>query len=170
MKGRKEPLFCNKDGRWLVRKRKGGIEPWARILYQNYILNGEEIPKGFLIHHRDKNSGNDKIENLEMITKTKHNSIHHKGREKSIEEKRKISENKRGKRKNPHSLETRKKISEKLKGKEKPPRSLQHIENIKKNHKGMKGKTHSLETIMKMQKAARNRELKKLLKEMVDDI
>lgn len=66
------------DGyRWHVRHRDIGKKTlWARIVYQNYYLNGKEIPKGYDIHHKDGNTENDNLENLEMVSHINHLTIH----------------------------------------------------------------------------------------------
>jgi hypothetical protein len=55
-------------------------EPNKWILYANYIwIKYKKIlNKGMIIHHKDKNSLNDKINNLEELTRKDHMNIHRK--------------------------------------------------------------------------------------------
>lgn len=48
------------------------------IYHLVYELFVEPIPKGYVVHHKDHNKHNDRVDNLEMMTKAEHNSIHHK--------------------------------------------------------------------------------------------
>lgn len=93
----------NKDDKGLERNQP--IEIWGLSLpcqefngERFYLYNGEryyskgrrrlhrvvweyfngEIPKGYHIHHKDKNSANNRIENLELIKREKHLSEHSK--------------------------------------------------------------------------------------------
>lgn len=61
------------------------IRNWIKIEEPNiwmeysrfiWIKNNGEIPQGFVIHHIDKNSLNDNIENLCCLTRKAHISIH----------------------------------------------------------------------------------------------
>ena len=40
--------------------------------------NGEEIPKGCVVHHKDFNKSNNEIENLQLLTKKDHATLHGK--------------------------------------------------------------------------------------------
>jgi hypothetical protein len=53
-------------------------EPSKWIEYAKYVWinNNGEIPNGFLIHHIDKDSLNDDISNLAMLTRSAHINIH----------------------------------------------------------------------------------------------
>ena len=57
------------------RHSNGGECPFA-LHRQIWIDNNGEIPKGFIIHHKDGNSLNNKIENLEMLQKNEHSKNH----------------------------------------------------------------------------------------------
>lgn len=71
------------------------------------------IPKGYIVHHKDGDKLNNSIDNLELMSRAEHASIHHKGVPKTDEMRRKSSQTKMG-----HivSQETREKIRRKLKG------------------------------------------------------
>jgi hypothetical protein len=99
--------------RWRVYCREESVL-WSRIVYQNYYLDGKEIPEGYEIHHKDGNHENDNIDNLEMLIKGEHRRLHRLGKVNSEKTRKKISEALKGK---PLSLETRKKLSESHKGK-----------------------------------------------------
>lgn len=68
------------------RKDKSGkIRNWIKIEEPNkwieyakfvWIQHNGNIPKGFLIHHIDKNTLNDNIENLALVTRKAHINIH----------------------------------------------------------------------------------------------
>ena len=47
---------------------------------------GERIPEGYVVHHKDWNKNNNKINNLIMITVQEHNLIHNPPREPNDEE------------------------------------------------------------------------------------
>jgi len=53
-------------------------EPDKWVEYAKYVWwkHFGKIPKGFLIHHIDKNSLNDNVENLAMVTRAQHINIH----------------------------------------------------------------------------------------------
>lgn len=53
---------------------------WVRIVYQNYFLNGKEIPDGYNVHHIDENPSNDAIYNLQLLTHGEHVILHHLGK------------------------------------------------------------------------------------------
>ena len=67
-----------KDGRWRVRNRDGGKTLWSHVVYQNYYLNGAEIPKGYIVHHKDRNNQNDDPDNLEILLQKFHGALHMK--------------------------------------------------------------------------------------------
>ncbi len=86
-------------GRDLLGKFKKGYKPWnfktgikLKRKYKRYngtlMLNSKavwlehnklkEIPKGYVIHHKDGDSLNDNIENLILMTDSEHKSYHNK--------------------------------------------------------------------------------------------
>lgn len=90
------------------------------------------IPKGFIIHHKDGDKTNNSIDNLELMSRARHASIHHKGVPKTDEMKRKSSATKMG---HTVSLETRRKIRDKLKGK---PLSIETRRKMSESRTGKK--------------------------------
>ena len=49
---------------------------WIEYAKHIWIKHNGNIPKGFIIHHIDKNSLNDVISNLALLTRTAHINIH----------------------------------------------------------------------------------------------
>lgn len=70
-----------------------------KVYLHRYIYEKEngKIPKGFIIHHIDEDRQNNNIDNLECITRKRHNIIHMTGRKHSNETKKKISTKNKGK-------------------------------------------------------------------------
>lgn len=128
-----------------------------RLIYEDCF---GEIPKGYVIHHIDKDPTNNRIDNLSMMKDTEHITLHNvgnsiwKGRKHSVESKKRMSLIKQGK---SRSRETKLKISEtriKLgtaKGKNNPmygrtgknnpnygkPLSEEHKQKISESRKGI---------------------------------
>lgn len=67
-KGRLKRKFVKKDGKFMLNSH------YVFCFY--YRL--KEIPKGFVIHHKDGNSLNDSIDNLVMMTDKAHKEFHNK--------------------------------------------------------------------------------------------
>lgn len=55
------------------RKDRSGLDMLHRMVYIHY--NGE-IPKGYCIHHKDGNKGNNDISNLECVKSSEHSHYH----------------------------------------------------------------------------------------------
>ena len=51
------------------RKDRSGLDMLHRMVFIHY--NGE-IPKGYCIHHKDGNKGNNDISNLECVRRSEH--------------------------------------------------------------------------------------------------
>lgn len=68
----------DKDGYWRVSSRKEGNKNKMlhRLIWEEH--NGP-IPKGYIIHHKDKNIKNNHLDNLEMLSSFEHNSQHKNG-------------------------------------------------------------------------------------------
>jgi len=99
---------------------------------------------GYQIHHKDKNSLNDTIDNLQKMTSFKHNSLHHKG--KTISEKQRKEQSEFMK-KRLISNETREKISKSNTGKK---FTKEHKEKLSKAHIGKKLTKEHRENISKV--------------------
>lgn len=137
-------------------KEPENVENYEKALADNF--------KGWICHHRLQTWNSDgerrlidiKAEELKalgmyynrpaseliFLTNAEHASLHHKGKSKSVEMRRKLSEARKGK---PRSEETRKKISEGHKG-------IQAGEN-----NPMYGKRHTDETKKKMSEAKKGK-------------
>lgn len=76
------------------------------------VFNGP-VPEGYCIHHKDHNKLNDRLDNLELMTKAEHAKHHSTGKKCSAETKEKIRNSNLNK---PVSEETKQKLSESLKG------------------------------------------------------
>ena len=66
-----------------------------RLIFENFY--GIEVPKGFVVHHKDGNKLNNCILNLQLMREFDHLSMHHKGLKHSPESKMKMSKAKKGK-------------------------------------------------------------------------
>jgi hypothetical protein len=73
----KECLEINKRG---VRRWYGYIKGWKRIyryrLVMMNFLHTSHIPKKFSVHHKNENTEDDGIENLELMTRKQHTALH----------------------------------------------------------------------------------------------
>ena len=66
-----------KERRWIKIAEPNKWIEYAKFIW---IKNNGEIPKGFVVHHRDWNSLNDDIENLHLLTRKELFEIHNIGR------------------------------------------------------------------------------------------
>lgn len=80
-------ITSGKEGNWGKRLH--------RLIWEDFY--GCEVPKGYVIHHRDHNSLNNCILNLQLMRREDHIILHRTGKTHSEETKRKISETKKGK-------------------------------------------------------------------------
>lgn len=103
--------------KWVNGKRTASL--YHQEIYCEYY-NLKNIPKGFMIHHRDGDKLNNRITNLEMITRAVHINIHTKEtrlKPHTLEHKEKTKRTMKERWKNPtwNEKNRRKIISEKLK-------------------------------------------------------
>ena len=68
--------WLNPQG-YLVKKVKGKPVFLHREVYLQHNKL-KEIPKGYVIHHKDRNKLNNSINNLQMVTRGEHKRIHNK--------------------------------------------------------------------------------------------
>jgi hypothetical protein len=84
-----------------------------------------------IIHHKDFDHLNNDITNLEILTVSEHNKLHHNGCKRSEEARRKMSKANKGRRKKPFTNEHKRNMSLALKGnKNGRPHSEQGRKNI----------------------------------------
>jgi len=84
----KKPLNKKPIGSLTIRKDgKGGVRRWIKIKIPNiwrhyavflWIKNFGPVPYNHVIHHKDRNQLNDKIINLQCISRKDHINIHRK--------------------------------------------------------------------------------------------
>lgn len=143
-----EEMIIIKNGRRFI----GNV----RIYNLVWCLFGGEKPKGYDIHHKDFNKLNDSIDNLECITKSKHQAIHRKhnkeiGKEEPAAGHAYIC-----------SEETKQKLSEVLQGVNTWSKGISISEETKKkisvnNAKYWKDKSRSAETKKKLSDSFKGR-------------
>ena len=66
-----------------------------RLIFEDFY--GFEVPKGFVVHHKDGNKLNNCILNLQLMREKDHRSLHNKGKKHSLESRMKMSKAKKGK-------------------------------------------------------------------------
>lgn len=64
-----------------------------RVIWEEHY---GEIPKGYVVHHKDGNKLNNDIENLELMSLKEHGNMHHKGKKLSREHRDNISKARKG--------------------------------------------------------------------------
>lgn len=131
----------------------------SHIIWNFYNPDNPWRP-GYVVHHKDENTLNDHISNLQLLTIKEHTSIHHKDKITTEETKLKISLTKYGIKRKPFSEETKLKMSLAKLGKK---ATAEAKLNMSKAQKGIKkppkketdrrlliGKRHSKETKIKI--------------------
>ena len=114
----------------------------------NYYNPINLLRKGHIVHHKDQDTLNDHISNLELLTRAEHASLHHKGKIVSPATKRKLSEFNKGR---VFSDEHKRNLSEAWKGRivsEETKRKMSDYHKGKSS--GMKGKHLSEEARKKI--------------------
>ena len=114
---------------------KGNFEKYLhRLIYEDHY---GEIPKGYIVHHKNENKLDNRIENLELLSRAEHTILHSTGNQYWLGKK--------------HTEETKQKISKTHKGKK---YSEERIQQMRKTFGGknnpMYGKHHSEETKQKI--------------------
>lgn len=120
-------VFINNKGKRAL--SNGSDSQIFRLVWK--IFKGE-IPKGYCIHHIDENPLNDRLDNLQLMSNSKHVSLHHKGKPLSEEARRKMSE--KAKLRGPISDETRRKLSIAGKGRKHTEEAKEKIRQKKMGH------------------------------------
>jgi len=142
--------ICN-SGYYRISSKKEGNhgKMLHRLIFEDH--HNIEIPEDSIIHHKDGNKLNNDIDNLILMSRGEHSTLHHIGMKHSDETKKNFSKMRKG-----HlvSEETRKKISKANKGQK---RTVNSKRLMSKNHydcsgenNPMYGRRHSLEKKMEM--------------------
>ena len=68
----------NKDGRVWVKVLEHGPtnKAWKRRYHVVWEAVHGPVPRGRLLHHRNENPGDDRLENLQLVTRAQHMKIH----------------------------------------------------------------------------------------------
>ena len=66
----------NKKARWTYRTKDNNKIYRARLIMMNF-LHTSNLPKVFHVHHINGNTGDDRIENLQLMSNTNHLQLHH---------------------------------------------------------------------------------------------
>jgi hypothetical protein len=83
--------FKTSTGYWAFEKTINGkriVTLEHRKVWQEF--NGQ-IPDGVIVHHKNENKLDNRIENLQLITKSEHNTLHHSGKRKPSRKRPKAS-------------------------------------------------------------------------------
>lgn len=124
-----------------------------RLIFEEFY--NIEIPKKYVIHHKNGNKKDNCILNLQLMRLYDHSYLHNKGKKLSEEHKQKISKAHIGK---IISKETKQKISEFKKGKKLSKEHRQKISDAKIGKKNwMYGKTHTDKVKKKISDANKGR-------------
>lgn len=68
-----------------------------RVVAEVFLNDNKPLPKGYDVHHCNGNKTDNKVENLMILTRKEHISLHHKGKTNSVETRRRISKTRIGK-------------------------------------------------------------------------
>ena len=69
-------LYETSEGRWIVNCRDESSIAWTRVLGQHIL--GRELRETEIVHHVDRNPGNDSHDNLVICTEQYHKSVLHR--------------------------------------------------------------------------------------------
>jgi len=94
--GSKKITTNTRDKKKRYRIKTGEPSVWMEYAKFVWIQHNGLIPKGYLIHHIDENTLNDKINNLALVTRKAHFEIHKIGEKGRAALQRKISVKKGG--------------------------------------------------------------------------
>jgi HNH endonuclease/NUMOD3 motif len=140
-----DKFYFHPNGRTYIRIKIKGAKskdiPLARIVMENHLKR--KLLSSELVHHKNENSSDDRIENLEIITRSEHQQLHNpaKGRITSEETKNRLRIANLGKK---QTDETKLKKSIATKGR------IKTEEHKRKIGDGNRGKIRSEETKRKI--------------------
>ena len=114
---------------------------WERAR-KHFNLQGQS---NMILHHKDVTLKERdftrylewRVEDLEVVSRGEHTTLHHKGKSVSLATKKKIAQNHVGFAGRHHTEETRRRLSECSKG---VPKSAEARKNIRENHARLRGK------------------------------
>lgn len=86
-------ISLNEGKYYRVTSRKEGNfgKMFHKLVWEDFY--GCEVPKGFIIHHKNGDTKDNCILNLQLMRKSDHSILHNKSRKISLESKLKISKN-----------------------------------------------------------------------------
>jgi hypothetical protein len=73
-RGRAKGGLSFKDGRWQVHLRSGARQFYSRCLMEGHL--GRHLTSEEVVHHMNEDKTDDRIENLEVVTPSRHTQIH----------------------------------------------------------------------------------------------
>jgi hypothetical protein len=73
-RGRAKGGLSFKDGRWQVHLRSGARQFYSRCLMEGHL--GRHLTSDEVVHHMNEDKTDDRIENLEVVTPSRHTQIH----------------------------------------------------------------------------------------------
>lgn len=76
---------------------KGKVYPVHKLVAEVFLNSNQPLSEGYVVHHIDENPANNIPENLKILTREEHMSLHHTGKLVSEETRRNLSKSLKGK-------------------------------------------------------------------------